>query len=179
MYINRHIVHKLPRQGTLESPLQTDGRCVAVGQSPSALHSHSTRHGLPEERRRYAIEERDSSWRMEAEPRISETDLGAVREGRSGSVCDSGEHALPAVLFSVTLSPGQGHTYNSVTESPSVCITPAEDFATSVTQNQRGEGPGDSNRSILAKQTIVPLPAGDTVSPWQILSQEDQWALSW
>lgn len=39
--------------------------------------------------------------------------------------------------------------------------------------------PGDSNRSILAKQTIVPLPAGDTVSPWQILSQEDQWALSW
>ncbi len=131
------IVHKPPGRSTLGSPLQTGSMPFAVGRSPSALHSSSARSGLPEQRRGYAIEGRDSSRRMETEPQDSENDLGTVRKSGGGFVRDRGEHSLPSVLLFVTLTPRRGCTHDDVAECPSVCVPPAEDFVTSAAQNQR------------------------------------------
>ncbi len=108
------------------------------------------------------IEGRDPSRRMETEPRDSETDLGTVREGGGRFVRDGGEHALPSVLLSVTLSPGQGRAHDAMAECPSVCVPPTEDLVTSVAQNQRGESIGIIDHSVLAEQALVSRSAGDT-----------------
>ncbi len=134
----------------------------AVGRSPSALHSSSTRSGSPEQWRVYAIEGWDSSRRMETEPQDSEADLRMVRKNRGRPVRKGGEHALPSVLLSVMISPRREHTHDAVAECPNVCVLPAEDIATSTAQNQRGEGVSVINCSVLAEQTLVSWSAGNT-----------------
>ncbi len=99
---------------------------------------------------------------METEPQDSENDLGTVRKSGGGFVRDRGEHSLPSVILSVTLSPRRGRTHDALAECPSVCIPPAEDFVTSAAQNQRGEGVSVISHSVLAEQTLVSRSAGNT-----------------
>ncbi|KAL0196902.1 hypothetical protein M9458_005463, partial [Cirrhinus mrigala] len=101
---------------------------------------------------------------METEPQDSGTDLGSVREGGGGFVCNGGERALPSVLLSVSLPSGRGCAHNAVAESPSVCIPPVKDFAASAAQTQGGESVGAVNRPVLAEQTVVSRSAGTTSS---------------
>ncbi len=99
---------------------------------------------------------------METGPQNSEDNMGTVRKSGGGFVREGGEHSLPAVLLSVTLSPRRGRTHDAVAECPSVCVPPAEDFVTSAAQNQRGESVSVINHSVLAEQTLVSRSAGNT-----------------
>ncbi len=88
--------------------------------------------------------------------------MGTVRKSGGGFVREGGEHSLPSVLLSVTLSPRRGRSHDAVAECPSVCVPPAEDFVTSAAQNQRGESVSVINHSVPAEQTLVSRSAGNT-----------------
>ncbi|KAI2645714.1 ORF V: Enzymatic polyprotein [Labeo rohita] len=64
---------------------------IRAAHVPGCLNSGAT----------YAVEEWNPSRGMETEPQDGGTDLGSVREGRGGFVCDKGERTLPSVLLSI------------------------------------------------------------------------------
>lgn len=106
------IVHKLPRQDMLESPLRTGGTLLITICSPFV--QRISRVAWTAARICYRGTEflTGNGGKI---PWVSETNLGAVRKGGRRFVCDR-EHALPTILLSVVFSTGRRRTHNAVAE---------------------------------------------------------------
>ncbi len=102
---------------------------------------------------------------MEITPSDSQNDLECIRQGGGGSLRISGEHSLPAVLFTDTLSPGSGCTSSQLAESTQVCFSSSETSASCALQNQRGKGIFSVSGTEMAQSAVVPRTGGDAGSP--------------
>ncbi len=99
-------VYKSPRRCELVTTAAAGERPPSVGRSTPPLHPGSTR--TPELQRGLTIEGRGNPRGVEITTSVSQNDLECIRQGGGGSLRISGEHSLPAVLFTDTLSPGSG-----------------------------------------------------------------------
>ncbi len=100
---------KSPRQCELATTAAAGERPPSVGRS-TPLHPGSTCPRTPELWPRLTAEGQDNPRGVEITPSDCQNDLECIRQGGGGSLRISGEHSLPAVLFTGTLSPGSGCT---------------------------------------------------------------------
>ncbi len=103
--------------------------------------------------------------RVEIAPFDSQYDLECFRQGGGGSLRISGEHSLPAVLFTDTVSPGSGRISPQLAESTQVCFSPSETPASRALQNQRGKGICSVSGTEMAQSAVVPRTGGNAGSP--------------
>ncbi|XDV15183.1 hypothetical protein PO909_015313 [Leuciscus waleckii] len=151
----RGLVHKSSGRRALQSSVQTGRESPVVGGPSPSLHKSGAHPRSPEPWSRYAVEERDSSRRVEASPWVSPNDLGSIREGGRGSVCHKREHALPDVLLAISL-PTVGRCSDiALAGSQALRYSSSEDSAYGVVQNQRGESVSDPRGPELAESALV------------------------
>ncbi len=102
---------------------------------------------------------------MEITPFDSQDYLECIQQGGGGSLPISGEHSLPAVLFTDTLSPGSGCTSSQLAESAQVCLSSSETSASRALQNQRGKGICSGSGTEMAQSAVVPRTGEMLVAP--------------
>lgn len=102
------LVHKSPRRCALQGAVQAGNESPVVGGLSLSPHQSSAHLRSPEPWGGHAFEERDSSRRVEATPRVSSKDLDPLQKSGCGFVCDEREYTLPALLLSVSLPAGRG-----------------------------------------------------------------------
>lgn len=149
------LVHKSPGRRAFQSSFQTGSESPVVGGPTLSLLKSGAHPRYPEPWSRHAFEERDSSRRVEASPRISSNDLGSIREGGSGFVCHKREHALSGVLLAISL-PAAGRCSDiALAGSQTLRVPSGEDSAYGVVQNQEGESVSYTRGPELAESALV------------------------
>ncbi len=95
-----------------------------------------------------------------------------------GSLRIGGEHSLPAVLFTHTLSPGSGCTSSQLAESTQLCLSSSETCACMLCKIR------EEKESVLLvapkwpKSAVVPRTGGDLVAPLVDYTTEERPSLS-
>ncbi len=133
---------------------------------------------MPELCHGFTVEGRGDPQGVEITPVDSQYDLECIRQGGGGSLRISGEHSLPAVLFTDTLSPGSGCTSSQLAESTQVCLSSSETSASHALQDQRGKGICSVSGTEMAQSAVVPRTGGDAGSPTVDYPTEERLSLS-
>ncbi len=158
-------VYKSPRRCELATTAAAGERPPSVGRSTPSLYPGSTCPRTPELRRGLTVEGRGNPRGVEITPSDSQNYLECIRQGGGGSLRISGEHSLPAVLFTDTLSPGSGCTSSQLAECTQVCLSYSETSASHALQNQRRKGICSVSGTEMAQSAVVPRTGGVAGSP--------------
>ncbi len=128
--------------------------CVVSGQVPlaeSSLYSWASQN-----RGRHPVEAGAEARAMEASPRGDEADLESFWLGTGGSVCDSSDIALSALVLSdSSSSTGAGCYGTDVAEGSSVCLSPDLSAPGSSRESVPEMGPAVASSSVQAGPSMV------------------------
>lgn len=117
-------VNKSPGWRMLQSLFQAGCEPPVMGGSSFTLHQSGAYPQSSKPRSVHAFVEWNTSWREEAASQLGLDDLGSIREGRGGSVCNKEEHTLSNVLSTVSLPADGGHSNVALAERQTLCISP-------------------------------------------------------
>ncbi len=145
------LVHKSPRQHTLQGSVQSGNKSPDMCRLLIPLHQRSAHTRSPEPLGGHAFEEGHA-------PRVGSDDLEPLWKSGGGSVRHERECALPAVLLPVSLPAGRGRADIALASSQAVCVSSDQDIDTGVMQDQGGAGFCDNDRPELAEPALVPRP---------------------
>ncbi|KAL0147254.1 hypothetical protein M9458_057440 [Cirrhinus mrigala] len=167
-------LHQPPGRCTLLSHVTTSLPSPAVEPTQtqvSACHSHS---GRSQSHGRFSVTTGFTRRRVEAPPPIGPTDLGSIRPGTSRSLCLTGIHPLPVVVWSNRGSPRYRCTGTQLAEGPAqVCVSPSEPHCTDSVQSQGGQGTDSLGSPLLAQQNLVLGPGAPGISSSLAHSSEE------
>ncbi len=160
----RGFVHKSPGRHSFQGFVQAGSDFTAMGGLSPSLHQSNAHPRSPESRGGHAFEEENPSRGMEVTPRVSSDDLEPLRESGGGSIRYERECTLPVVFLPVPLPAERGRAHSALASSQALCVSPNQNIATGVMQDQGGASVSDTHSPELAEPALVPRPDRAAVS---------------